>query len=115
MTHLANLAVPLPMIVIGVQLAFTDLRRAVRDGKLWLTALLRLALLPLLLLAVMLACGVRGSVLVATVISAAAPPAVVVAMLDRPGSSLGAELVSLLTLLSIVTMPIIVSLAQTLA
>lgn len=114
-THLANLAVPLPMIVIGVQLSCTDLRRAVRDVKIWLTALLRLAVLPLAALGIMLACGVRGNVLVATVIAAAAPPAVIVAMLDRPDSTLGAELVSLLTLLSIVTMPVIVSLAQTLA
>lgn len=113
--HLANLAVPLPMVVIGVQLAFTDLRRAVRDGKIWLTALLRLVLLPLLALFLMLLCGVRGSVLVATVIAAAAPPAVIVVMLDRPDSTLGAELVSLLTLLSIATMPLVVSLAQTLA
>jgi len=114
-THLANLAVPLPMAVIGIQLAFTDLSRAVKDGKIWLTALLRLVVLPLLALFVMLLCGVRGSVLVATVIAAAAPPAVIVVMLDRPDSTMGAELVSLLTLLSIATMPVIVSLAQTLA
>ncbi len=114
-THLANLAVPLPMAVIGIQLAFTDLSRAVKDVKIWLTALLRLVVLPLLALFVMLLCGVRGSVLVATVIAAAAPPAVIVVMLDRPDSTMGAELVSLLTLLSIATMPVIVSLAQTLA
>ena len=41
------------MAVIGIQLAFTDLSRAVKDGKIWLTALLRLVVLPLLALFVM--------------------------------------------------------------
>lgn len=111
-THLANLAVPLPMLIIGVQLSSTDLRRVVRDKAVWLTAGLRLVALPLAALAIMVTCGVRGGVLIATVIAAAAPPAVIVAMLDRPDSTLGAEVVSLLTLCSIATMPVIVSLAQ---
>lgn len=114
-THLANLAVPVPMVIIGVQLSSTDLRRALRDRTGWAAAALRLLVLPLAALAVLYVLGIRGNVLVATVIAASAPPAVLVAMFDRPDSTLGAELVSLHTLCSIATMPLIVSLAQTLA
>lgn len=114
-THLANLAIPLPMIVIGSQLARTDLRRAAGDRTVWVVAALRLVLLPLTALLGMYLAGVRGAVLIATTIAAAAPPAVIVAMFDKPGSTAGAEVVSLQTLCSVLTMPVVVSLAQAIA
>lgn len=113
--HLGSLAVPIPMTIIGVQLAHTNLRRAVRDKKSWLAAALRLVIFPLGTLLAMFAFGIRGSVLLATTIAAATPPATIIAMFDKPESRLGAEIVSLHTLCSIVTMPILVSLAQQLA
>ncbi len=114
-THLAHLAVPLPMLVIGIQLAHTDLRRAVRDRTGWLSAALRMLVIPLAALLALFLLGVRGPVLVATIIAAATPPAVIIAMLDDPDSTLGSEVVSLHTLCAIATMPLVVSLAQTLA
>lgn len=114
-THLANLAVPVPMIIIGVQLAHTNVRRAARDRQSWLTAALRLVIFPLGTLLCMFALGIRGNVLLATTIATATPPAVIIAMFDKPDSTTGAEVVSLHTLCSIVTLPIIVSLAQVLA
>jgi predicted permease len=114
-THLANMAVPLPMVIIGCQLAETDLRGILRDKMGWLVAALRLLLLPLAELGVMYAVGIRGSVLLATTIAACAPPAAIVAMMaQRCGRKpeLAAELVSLQTLLSIITMPFVVGLAK---
>lgn len=113
--HLANLAVPLPMLIIGIQLAHTDLVQTLRDRVGWLVGLLRLIVFPVASLFVMYLLGVRGPVLVATTIACATPPAVIVSMFDRPDSTLGAEMVSLHTICSIATMPLVVSLAQTLA
>jgi Predicted permeases len=116
--HLASMAVPLPMIIIGCQLADTDLRHALRDRMGWMVALLRLLALPLAELGLLYLVGIRGNVLVATVIAASAPPAAIVAMLaERCGQNprLAAELVSLQTLMSILTMPFVVALAQLLA
>lgn len=116
--YLAVMAVGLPMVLIGTQLARTDLRQILRDKTAWLATLLRLLILPGLELGAMILCGVRGPVLIATVISAAAPSAALVAMMSEvcgKDGRLAAQLVSLQTVLSVVTMPLIVGMAQMLA
>ncbi|MCI2056842.1 MAG: AEC family transporter [Oscillibacter sp.] len=116
--HLASMAVPLPMVIIGCQLADMDLRQILRDKTAWLVAGLRLLILPLSEMAILYLLGVRGNVLLATIIAACAPPAAIVAMMaQRSGKEpeLASEMVSLQTLLSIVTMPFVVGLTQMLA
>jgi len=116
--HLADMAVPLPMLVIGCQLAHTDLRNILRDRMAWLCAALGLLILPLGEVGLMVLCGIRGSVLVANAIAAATPPGAAVAMLAQRNGldpKLAAELVSSQTLMSIITMPLVVGLAQLLA
>ena len=59
--------------------------------------------------------GLRGDVLVATIVCAAAPPAAAVAMLtENCGQDpvLASGVVSSQTLLSVLTMPVVVSIAQ---
>jgi predicted permease len=117
-THLSDMAVALPMVIIGCQLADTDLRHILSDKTAWLAAALRLLVLPLIELGLMVLCGIRGNVLIATVIAAAAPPAAIISMMaQRTGKQpqLAAESVSLQTLLSIATMPVVVGLAELLA
>lgn len=116
--YLASMAVPLPMIMIGVQLSGTDLRDVFRDKMNWLAASLRLLLLPLIALGALCLFGIRGNVLVATIIAASAPAGTIVyiiAQLNGKEPKLAAELVSFQTLLSILTMPLIVALAQVVA
>lgn len=116
--YMASLNTPLPMIIIGFYLSRTNLIAALRDKRAYVAILLRLAAVPLLTLFLMYACGIRGVVLVACVIAAAAPVAAATTMFaakfDRD-TSLSVNLVSLSTLFSIVTMPLIVGLAQSLA
>ncbi len=116
--HLANLNTPVPMLVIGYYLANTDLKSSLRDFKSFYVILLRTVALPLVALGVMYVCGVRGTMLISLTISAAAPTAALSTMFaakyDRyPGTS--CNIVSLTTLLSVVTMPLIVGLAGMLA
>ena len=116
--YLGNIAVPLPMLIIGCQLAHADLRKLLHDRWSWAGAALRLLVLPLMALAILALLGLRGDVLMATVICAAAPPAAIVAMLaENRGRDpvLASGVVSFHTLLSVITMPVVVSIAQIVA
>lgn len=113
--HLANLNTPLPMLIIGFYLAQTDLRRALRDGRAYVAVALRLVILPLASLGLMLLCGLRGALLVACTIAVSAPTAAAATMFaTKYGQDklLSVNLISVSTLLSVVTMPLIVSIAQ---
>lgn len=113
--YLGNVAVSLPMLIIGCQLAHADLQRLLHDRWSWVGAALRLLVMPLLALLLLYLLGLRGDVLMATVICAAAPPAAMVAMLaENCGRDpvLASGVVSFHTLLSVVTMPVVVSIAQ---
>ena len=111
--YLGALTLPLPMLVVGIQLAHTNLGRAVRDKTGWFAALLKLIVFPLVGFGLMYGLGVRGDVLLATTIAVTTPPGVIVAMFDSPESPLSAEVISLQTLCSMATMPVLVSFAQT--
>lgn len=113
--YLGSAAVSLPMLIIGCQLAHADLRKLLHDRWNWASAALRLVVLPLLGLLALRLIGLQGDVLVATVVCAAAPPAAVVAMLAESCGRdpvLASGVVSFQTLLSIATMPVVVSIAQ---
>ena len=113
--HLAALNTPLPMIIIGFYLAQTDLLAALKDRTIWRCIVLRLVGMPLLAMAGLLLCGVRGEVLTACMICIATPVATACTLFatrfDRD-KGLSVNLVSLSTLLSVVTIPAMVALAN---
>ena len=79
---------------------------------------LRLVAVPLLSLGVMYLMGIRGNMLVSMVIPAAAPVATATSMfalLFGRDEQTSVNLVSVTTLLSLITMSVIVALAQTAA
>ena len=114
LTHMGNLNTPLPMLIVGYYLAQSDLRAALRDWRSHLCIFLRLIAIPLVMLGVLLLAGVRGDVLIAAMICISTPVATAVTMFatryDR-NPRLSVNLVSVSTLLSILTMPLIVGLA----
>lgn len=116
--HLSNLNTPLPMIIIGYYLADIDFKAAIKDFKSFYVIFLRIVAMPLLALGVMYLCGVRGNMLISLVISVSTPTAAITTMFaakyDRhPGIS--CNIVSLSTLLTVITMPLIVGLASLIA
>jgi len=116
--HLAALNTPLPMLIIGYYLGQTDLRTALRDLRSYTAIGLRLLVVPLLTLGVLFLCGIRGTLLVSCIIAASAPVAASTTMFATKyhcDTGLSVNMVSVSTLLSIVTMPLIVGLAQMLA
>ena len=79
---------------------------------------LRLLAFPLALLGVLYLCGVRGNVLTVSVIGACAPVGATTTIFAAKfghDTALSVRLVSLSTIFSLITMPLIVGLTQMLA
>ena len=117
-SYMASLNTPLPMIVIGYHLAHSKLIEGIKNFKCLYAIFIKLFLFPLLTLGVMYVCGIRGIMLVSSVISTSAPTAAITTMFaakfDR-STSLSVNMVSLSTAFSLISMPIIITLAQYIA
>ncbi len=114
-SHVGALNTPIPMILVGYYLAQTDIPAALRDGRSYLCLVLRLVVMPLVFLALLLLCGVRGNLLVSIMICAATPVATACTMFATRyecNPLLSVNLVSVSTLFSIVTMPVILALTN---
>ena len=114
-THLGNLNTPLPMIVIGYNLSTFALFKMFADKKVYLPTALRLVIIPAIFLGALWLLGVTGIPLIACTIAASAPSAAIGVMFATQfgaDAALGSKLVSLSTLLSILTMPVFVAIAQ---
>jgi predicted permease len=117
-TYLSEMNTPLPMIVVGYQLSQADLGAALRGAGAWIAAALRLLILPGIALALGLLVHLDRPVLIATVVAASAPPAVLLSMFSARfdgDTALASSVVSVHTILSAFTMPLMVGLAQFLA
>lgn len=117
-SFLADLNTPLPMLVIGYYLCKTSLKEALCDKKAYLAVALRLIVIPIISLLILYLCGMRGTLLLSTVIAASAPVAATTTMFAtkfNKAVSLSVNLVSVSTIFSILTMSAIVAFAQTIA
>ncbi len=115
MKHLASLNTPLPMVIVGYHLAEASFR--IRGFSTYMSIILRLIVSPLLAVAGLLLFGVSGNILVSCAIAASSPVAASTTMFSEKfggDTSLSATLVSVTTLLSIITMPLIVGFLATL-
>jgi predicted permease len=113
MRHLANLNTPLPMMIIGYNLSNASFKESglLRSTGAVMCILCRLVIAPVIFAAVMYICGIRGAVLTACAIAAAAPSAAntnMFAVKFSRDASVSAQIVSVTTLLSALTMPLIV-------
>ncbi len=118
MQYISNLNTPLPMLIVGYQLSQVDLRRTLRSGRCWLSMALRLVVSPLLTLGLCLLLGAAPSVTMAVVITGSAPAAAALSMFAarfEKDTDFASSIVSIHTLFSALTMPLIVGLAQYLA
>ena len=117
---LGDLNTGLAMVIIGAQMARTDLLSTFRDGKLYAAAAVKLIVLPLMTAAILLLLPIQFefNFFVAIVILSGAPCAGITSMMaEKYGKDAerSAQLVSLSNLLSIVTLPVVTVLAETLA
>ena len=114
-SYMAAFNTPLPMIIIGYHLSKSSFFKTFKDiSALWCIAL-RLVITPLLALGIMWLCGLRGTLLVSLAISTCAPIAAAATMFAQKfdgDTALSANIVSLSTVLSVITMPLIITFAS---
>ena len=118
LSSISALNLPLPMLMVGYYLGKADLLAAFRDGWSYLCMALRLLAFPMATLGALYLLGVRGNVLMVSVIGASAPVGATTTIFSAKfglDTELSVRLVSLSTILSLVTMPIIVGLTQAIA
>ena len=111
----AALNTPLPMVVVGYYLSQITSLKVLKDKNLIITTTVKLLASPLLVLFMFYLMGIRGLLLTSIVISASAPSAantVMFSVLFDRDTKLAVTLVSLSTLLSLFTMPLVISLAM---
>ena len=116
--HLGNLNTPLPMLIIGGQMAHTDLPSVFGDKKLYAASAIKLAGLPVLTALALLPFRLDPVIFTALVILSGCPTAGVTSLFSQnlgKDASLAARQVTLSTLLCIVTLPLAAVLAQLLA
>ena len=113
--YLAALNTPLPMIVIGYHLANSGL--SIKTKTAYYSIFHRLIVAPLLMIGMLYLFGITGEIMIACTIAASSPVAAATTMFSEKFSqdtALSAVMVSVSTVLSIITMPIIVALSTVL-
>lgn len=113
--YIASLNTPLPMIIIGFYIAKLDFRNLMKGIKGYVAILLRLVVMPLITLGLLLLFNVKGTLLMVCVIASSAPTAAITVMFSnkyKRDTELAAQLISLSTIFSLITMPVIIGLAQ---
>ncbi len=112
LNNLANLNMPMCMLVIGQRLSKIPLKTLFDDKGIWGVAAIRLLLVPLVTAAALWAFNISGPVAVCLVISTAAPAAASVNMLAityKQDVDLAAKTVSMNTILAMFTMPLLIA------
>lgn len=118
--HIGNLNTPVPMIIIGYYLSKSKIISAITDKRLWMPVILRLILSPALCLILLYILkqtplAIENTIAVSCIVAASAPCAAATTVFSAKynrDTSLSVKLVSVSTLLSIITMPLFVALAQ---
>lgn len=118
LSGMSALNLPLPMFMVGFYLGEANLKAAFTDASSFVCIAFRLVVFPLVALGALYLLGVRGNVLTVSVIGASAPvgaTATIFSAKFNRDTDLSVRLVSLSTVLSLITMPLIVGLTQAIA
>ena len=113
--YISGLNTPLAMVVIGGQMAGADLAATFRAGRLYGAAALKLVVMPLVTIVALFHLGLDPMMYLTLVILAGCPTAGTTSMFCQmfgQDTASAAQLVTLSTLLSMVTLPMVALLAQ---
>lgn len=116
LNYIASLNTPLAMIITGYYFACSDLRKGLGNIKLWAVIVLRMIAVPIIATLIFKYCfSLDGVLLSCCVLPASAPTAVntmVLASKYEADTDIGLKLITLTTLISVITMPIILAFAE---
>ena len=114
-TYIASLNTPLAMLMFGTYMAHSDFRAMLRNARIPAVAGLKLLLLPAIMLGVCKVFGLSGALFSTIVLSASAPPAnntVLFSAKYGRDTGLASQVVSSVSLMSIITIPLIMGVAS---
>lgn len=115
LSSFAALNTPLPMLIIGFYLYNMDLKATFTNAWVYVGAFLRLIISPATALAVCLLMHCEMNVATSCIIACSAPSAALSGMLAQKfgrNTEVSVGMISLTTIVSIITMPLMVALAQ---
>lgn len=114
-SYIADLNTPLAMIMFGTYLATADWKTLFSDKRIFAAALVKIVIMPLATLEVLRLIGFSGLLLAACVLSSSAPTANNTVMFSAKygrDTKLASKTTALISVLSVVTMPVMIALAQ---
>lgn len=114
--YVADITTPLAMLIFGTYIANTKFASMFREWRIGITVLLKLIVLPVLLLVVFRLMGIGGTLLASLIICASAPSAnntVMFAAKYGRDTGLASQTVTAVSFISVITMPVMIALAQT--
>ncbi len=113
--YLGVLNTPVPMVIVGYQLSKVDLIGIWKKAPYYVTSFVRLILIPLVTFAVLYVLGIRDELLVSCILSVSAPSAALTAMFAvryKQDTEAASSIISMTTLLSLITLPLMIGLVQ---
>ena len=114
--YIASLNTPVAMLIFGTYIANTQFRTVFKDWRIFCVALVKLIILPLVLMTGFRLVGIKGSLLAALTISAGAPTAnntVMFAARHDRNTGIDSQTMAVVSFISIITLPVMIALAQT--
>ena len=103
------------MLIFGTYIAHTNFKSIFKEWRILGVAAIKLLILPAIMLGALHLIGINGTLLVALIISASAPPAtntaIFAAKYDRD-TGLASQTVAAVSFISILTMPVMIAAAQ---
>ncbi len=116
--YLTALNTPLPMLIIGYYLSKANFKAAFTDAGIYIAMGVRMVLIPLIALGLMLLFRIDSTIIVAFTIAGSAPTAATTTMFSAKYDrdvELSVGVVASTTVISLVTMPLVTALAQTIS
>ena len=109
-SYIAGLNTPLAMIVTGAYLTKVDFKKALKNTSIYGVSLLRLVVIPIIAVIIAKLAGIEPLIAKSVLISAACPTAAAAALFATKynlDSTYAAEVVSVTTVLSVITIPLV--------
>ena len=116
MNYVADMNTPLAMMVAGFSVAQSDLGKMLRNLRIYFISFIKLILIPVLMIAVLKLMSLPSEVATTILIGAACPAATTGTMMAiryKQNYTYSSELFAMTTVLSVITIPAVVLLAET--
>lgn len=116
--HLASMNTPLAMVMFGTYLSKADFASAFKQKNIYITALLKLVVIPLSMIGLFRLCGITGNLLIVASVFVSAPSAnntVMFAAKYNRDTSLASQVCGFTSIISVLTMPACVAIAMMVA